>query len=313
MAYKQNFTFIGMLVLIAGLIACGGNDNSASPNSTQNSQSSNSQTSWEARPCDKTVIDTIRRQITVYTDTMYDTTETSQQYISFVYEKDSLGTLDTLTADTFSTKCHFDGDMVMSCYSSDLIILTPPVLYRDSTIIYKPIDIQWMPIDGPLVFINTCDTCPKICYDQEILYDTTYTTKTIHTNIIHRDTIFVNYGENALATNVIPYKAEAPKADTNAIREMFKEIPADTTLDVQVYGTLTFEGLPKSVDVYLSFITIQATSPFVKQYPISSPTPLTYVFNNRFHPENDTTITWNMIISQNDTKDTLAITSNFKK
>lgn len=302
-----------MLALIAGLIACGDNDNSASPNSTQNSQSSNSQTSWEARPCDKTVIDTIRHQITVYTDTMYDTTETSQQYISFVYEKDSLGTLDTLTADTFSTKCHFDGDMVMSCYSSDLTILTPPELYRDSTIIYKPIDIQWMPIDGPLVFIDTCDTCPKICYDQEILDDTTYTTKTIHTNVIHRDTTFVNYGENALATNVIPYKAETPKADTSAIREMFKEIPADTTINLRVYGTLTFEGLPKSVDVYPPFTTIQATSPFVEKYPISSPTPLIYVFSNRFHPENDTTITWNLIISQDDTKDTLAITSIFKK
>lgn len=308
MAYKQNFTFIGMLALIAGLIACGGNDNSASPNSTQNNQSSNSQTSWEARPCDKTVIDTIRHQITVYTDTMYDTTETSQQYISFVYEKDSLGTLDTLTADTVSIKCYFDGDKVTSCNSFRLIITT----YPDLNLQPIPFDHQLFP-NNQLTPIDTCSTCPKICYDQEILYDTTYTTKTIHTNIIHRDTIFVNYGENALATNVIPYKAEAPKADTSAIREKFKEIPADTTLDVQVYGTLNFEGLPKSVDVYLAFITIQATSPIVKQYPISSPTPLTYVFNNRFHPENDTTITWNLIISQDDTKDTLAITSIFKK
>lgn len=308
MAYKQNFTFIGMLALIAGLIACGDNDNSASPNSTQNSQSSNSQTSWEARPCDKTVIDTIRHQITVYTDTMYDTTETSQQYISFVYEKDSLGTLDTLTADTVSIKCYFDGDKVTSCNSFRLIITT----YPDLNLQPIPFDHQLFP-NNQLTPIDTCSTCPKICYDQEILYDTTYTTKTIHTNIIHRDTIFVNYGENALATNVIPYKAEAPKADTSAIREKFKEIPADTTLDVQVYGTLNFEGLPKSVDVYLAFITIQATSPIVKQYPISSPTPLTYVFNNRFHPENDTTITWNLIISQDDTKDTLAITSIFKK
>lgn len=313
MAYKQNFIFIGLLAFFASLIACGDNDNSASPNSTQNSQSSNSQTSWEARPCDKTVIDTIRHQITVYTDTMYDTTETSQQYISFVYEKDSLGTLDTLTADTFSTKCHFDGDMVMSCYSSDLTILTPPVLYRDSTIIYKPIDIQWMPIDGPLVFINTCDTCPKICYDQEILDDTTYTTKTIHTNIIHRDTTFVNYGENALATNVIPYKAETPKADTSAIREMFKEIPADTIFNIQVYGTLTFEGLPKSAFAN-PLLTISQTTLFsINHYPISVPTPKIYAFSNGFNPESDTTITWNLIISQDDAIDTLAITSTFKK
>lgn len=301
MAYKQNFIFIGLLAFFASLIACG-----------DNNPSSNDQVDWSSRPCDSTIVDTVRTKITIYTDSVNDTTETSLQYISFVYEKDSLGTLDTLTADTFSTKCHFDGDMVTSCYSSDLTILTPPVLYLDSTIT-KPIVIQMKPFDGPPVFIDTCDTCPKFCYDQEILYDTTYTTKTIHTNIIHRDTIFVNYGENALATNVIPYKAEAPKVDTSAIREKFKEIPADTTINLRVYGTLTFEGLPKSVDVYPPFTTIQATSPFVKQYPISSPTPLIYVFSNRFHPENDTTITWNLIISQDDTKDTLAITSTFKK
>ena len=296
MAYKQNFIFIGLLAFFASFIACG-----------DNNPSSNDQVDWSSRPCDKTVIDTIRHQITVYTDSVNDTTETSLQYISFVYEKDSLGTLDTLTADTVSTKCHFDGDKVTSCNSFRFLTTHPDL------------NLQPIPFDHPLfpnhqlTPIDTCDTCPKICYDQEILYDTTYTTKTIHTNIVHRDTIFVNYGENALATNVIPYKAETPKADTSAIREKFKEIPADSTLDVQVYGTLTFEGLPKSVDVYLAFITIQATSPFVKQYPISSPTPLTYVFNNRFHPENDTTITWNLIISQDDTKDTLAITSIFKK
>ncbi|PWJ61474.1 MULTISPECIES: hypothetical protein [unclassified Fibrobacter] len=304
MSYKQNFTFIGMLALIAGLIACGGNDNSASPNSTQNSQSSNSQTSWEARPCDKTVIDTIRHQITVYTDTMYDTTETSQQYISFVYEKDSLGTLDTLTTDTVSTKCYFDGDKVTSCNSFRFLTTYPDLGLQPVVVVYNyP---QLTPID-------TCDTCPKICYDQEFLYDTTYTTKTIHTNIIHRDTIFVNYGENALATNVIPYKAEAPKADTSAIREKFKEIPADTTLNVQVYGTLTFEGLPKSAFANpLPIIGITTSFP-INHYPISVPTPKIYSFSNGFHPENDTTITWNLIISQDDTKDTLAITSIFKK
>lgn len=308
MAYKQNFTFIGMLALIAGLIACGGNDNSASPNSTQNSQSSNSQTSWEARPCDKTVIDTIRHQITVYTDTMYDTTETSQQYISFVYEKDSLGTLDTLTADTVSIKCYFDGDKVTSCNSFRLIITT----YPDLNLQPIPFDHQLFP-NYQLTPIDTCSTCPKICYDQEILYDTTYTTKTIHTNIVHRDTIFVNYGENALATNVIPYKAETQKADTSAIREMFKEIPADTIFNIQVYGTLTFEGLPKFAFAN-PLLTISQTTLFsIIQYPISVPTPKIYSFSNGFHPENDTTITWNLIISQDDTKDTLAITSIFKK
>ena len=305
MAYKQNFTFIGTLALIASLIACGDNDNSASPNDTQNGQSSNSQTSWEARPCDKTVIDTIRHQITVYTDSVNDTTETSQQYISFVYEKDSLGTLDTLTADTFSTKCHFDGDKVTSCNSFRFLTTYPdldlqPVVY----VVY----------DSPqLTPIDTCSTCPKICYDQEILYDTTYTTKTIHTNIIHRDTIFVNYGENALATNVIPYKAEAPKADTSAIREKFKEIPADTIFNIQVYGTLTFEGLPKSAFAN-PLLTINQTTLFsINHYPISVPTPKSYAFSNGFHPESDTTITWNLIISQDDAIDTLAITSTFKK
>lgn len=301
MGYKQKFTFIGILALIAGLIACG-----------DNNPSSNDQVDWSSRPCDSTIVDTVRTKITIYTDSVNDTTETSLQYISFVYEKDSLGTLDTLTADTVSTKCHFDGDMVTSCYSSDLTILTPPVLYLDSTIT-KPIVIQMKPFDGPPVFIDTCDTCPKICYDQEILYDTTYTTKTIHTNIIHRDTTFVNYGENALATNVIPYKAETPKADTSAIREKFKEIPADTTLNVQVYGTLTFEGLPKSAFANpLPIIGITTSFP-INHYPISVPTPKIYSFSNGFHPENDTTITWNLIISQDDTKDTLAITSIFKK
>lgn len=294
MAYKRNFIFIGLLAFFASLIACG-----------DNNPSSNDQVDWSSRPCDSAIVDTVRVKFTIYTDSVNDTTETSLQYISFVYEKDSLGTLDTLTADTVSTKCYFDGDMVTSCYSIGLIITTYPNLdFQPAVIVYN--NPQLTPID-------TCSTCPKICYDQEFLYDTTYTTKTIHTNIIHRDTIFVNYGENALATNVIPYKAEAPKADTSAIREKFKEIPADTIFNIQVYGTLTFEGLPKSVNVYPPFITIQATSPIVKQYPISSPTPLTYVFNNRFHPENDTTITWNLIISQDDTKDTLAITSIFKK
>lgn len=303
MAYKQNFIFIGLLAFFAGLIACG-----------DNNPSSNDQVDWSSRPCDFTLVDTVRTKITIYTDSVNDTTETSLQYISFVYEKDSLGTLDTLTADTVSTKCYFDGDMVTSCYSIGLIITTYPNLDH-LPVVYVVYDYpQLTPyVTTQLTPIDTCNTCPKICYDQEILYDTTYTTKTIHTNIIHRDTIFVNYGENALATNVIPYKAETPKADTSAIREMFKEIPADTIFNIQVYGTLTFEGLPKSVDVYPPFTTIQATSPIVKQYPISSPTPLTYVFNNRFHPENDTTITWNLIISQDDTKDTLAITSIFKK
>lgn len=299
MAYKQNFIFIGLLAFFASLIACG-----------DNNPSSNDQVDWSSRPCDSTIVDTVRTKITIYTDSVNDTTETSLQYISFVYEKDSLGTLDTLTTDTVSTKCYFDGDKVTSCNSFRFLTTYPDLDLQP--VVYVVYDYpQSTPID--LTPIDTCSTCPKICYDQEILYDTTYTTKTIHTNIVHRDTIFVNYGENALATNVIPYKAEAPKADTSAIREKFKEIPADTTLDVQVYGTLNFEGLPKSVDVYLAFITIQATSPIVKQYPISSPTPLTYVFNNRFHPENDTTITWNLIISQDDTKDTLAITSIFKK
>ncbi len=303
MGYKQKFTFIGILALIAGLIACG-----------DNNPSSNDQVDWVSRPCDSAIVDTVRVKFTIYTDSVNDTTETSLQYISFVYEKDSLGTLDTLTTDTVSTKCYFDGDIVTSC-NSFRFITTYPNLDRFITT-YSNLDHQPVVVvynNPQLTPIDTCSTCPKLCYDQEILYDTTYTTKTIHTNIIHRDTIFINYGENALATNVIPYKAEAPKADTSAIREKFKEIPADTTLDVQVYGTLNFEGLPKSVDVYLAFITIQATSPIVKQYPISSPTPLTYVFNNRFHPENDTTITWNLIISQDDTKDTLAITSIFKK
>lgn len=297
MGYKLNFTFIGILALIAGLIACG-----------DNNPSSNDQVDWVSRPCDSTIVDTVRTKITIYTDSVNDTTETSLQYISFVYEKDSLGTLDTLTADTFSTKCHFDGDMVTSCNSSGLIITPLPDLNPQS-----------IPFDHPLFHnyqltpIDTCNTCPKICYDQEILYDTTYTTKTIHTNIVHRDTIFVNYGENALATNVIPYKAEAPKADTSAIREKFKEIPADTTLNVQVYGTLTFEGLPKSAFAN-PLPTIGITTSFpINHYPISVPTPKIYSFSNGFHPENDTTITWNLIISQDDTKDTLAITSIFKK
>lgn len=297
MSYKQNFTFIGMLALIAGLIACGGNN-----------PSSNDQVDWSSRPCDFTIVETVRTKITIYTDSVNDTTETSLQYISFVYEKDSLGTLDTLTADTVSTKCHFDGDKVTSCNSSGLIITPLPDL-----------NLQSIPFDHPLIHnyqlipIDTCDTCPKICYDQEILYDTTYTTKTIHTNIIHRDTIFVNYGENALATNVIPYKAEAPKADTSAIREKFKEIPADTTLNVQVYGTLTFEGLPKSAFANpLPIIGITTSFP-INHYPISVPTPKIYAFSNGFHPENDTTITWNLIISQDDAIDTLTITSIFKK
>ncbi|GEM_PF-3730274 len=297
MGYKQKFTFIGILALIAGLIACG-----------DNNPSSNDQVDWSSRPCDFTLVDTVRTKITIYTDSVNDTTETSLQYISFVYEKDSLGTLDTLTADTVSTKCYFDGDKVTSCNSSGLIITPLPDLNPQS-----------IPFDHPLIHIyqltpiDTCDTCPKICYDQEILYDTTYTTKTIHTNIIHRDTIFVNYGENALATNVIPYKAEAPKADTSAIREKFKEIPADTTLNVQVYGTLTFEGLPKSAFANpLPIIGITTSFP-INHYPISVPTPKIYAFSNGFHPENDTTITWNLIISQDDTKDTLAITSIFKK
>ncbi len=293
MAYKQNFIFIGLLAFFASLIACG-----------DNNPSSNDQVDWSSRPCDSAIVDTVRVKFTIYTDSVNDTTETSLQYISFVYEKDSLGTLDTLTTDTVSTKCYFDGDMVTSCNSFRFITTYSNLDHQPVVVVYN--NPQLTPID-------TCSTCPKLCYDQEILYDTTYTTKTIHTNIIHRDTIFINYGENALATNVIPYKAEAPKADTSAIREKFKEIPADTIFNIQIYGTLTFEGLPKSVDVYLAFIEIQATSPFVKQYPISSPTPLTYVFNNRFHPENDTTITWNLIISQDDAIDTLAITSTFKK
>lgn len=297
MAYKQNFIFIGLLAFFASLIACG-----------DNNPSSNDQVDWSSRPCDSTIVDTVRTKITIYTDTVYDTTETSQQYISFVYEKDSLGTLDTLTADTFSTKCHFDGDKVTSCNSSGLIITPLPDLNPQS-----------IPFDHPLIHIyqltpiDTCDTCPKICYDQEILYDTTYTTKTIHTNIIHRDTIFVNYGENALATNVIPYKAETPKADTSAIREMFKEIPADTIFNIQVYGTLTFEGLPKSAFANpLPIIGITTSFP-INHYPISVPTPKIYAFSNGFHPENDTTITWNLIISQDDAIDTLTITSIFKK
>lgn len=294
MAYKQKFTFIGILALIAGFIACG-----------DNNPSSNDQVDWSSRPCDSAIVDTVRVKFTIYTDSVNDTTETSLQYISFVYEKDSLGTLDTLTADTVSTKCYFDGDKVTSCNSFRLIITTYPNLDH-LPIVFVYNNPQLTPID-------TCSTCPKFCYDQEILYDTTYTTKTIHTNIIHRDTIFVNYGENALATNVIPYKAEAPKADTSAIREKFKEIPADTTLNVQVYGTLTFEGLPKSAFAN-PLPTIGITTSFpINHYPISVPTPKIYAFSNRFHPENDTTITWNLIISQDDTKDTLAITSIFKK
>lgn len=294
MGYKQKFTFIGILALIAGFIACG-----------DNNPSSNDQVDWSSRPCDSAIVDTVRVKFTIYTDSVNDTTETSLQYISFVYEKDSLGTLDTLTADTVSTKCYFDGDKVTSCNSFRLIITTYPNLDH-LPIVFVYNNPQLTPID-------TCSTCPKFCYDQEILYDTTYTTKTIHTNIIHRDTIFVNYGENALATNVIPYKAEAPKADTSAIREKFKEIPADTTLNVQVYGTLTFEGLPKSAFAN-PLPTIGITTSFpINHYPISVPTPKIYAFSNRFHPENDTTITWNLIISQDDTKDTLAITSIFKK
>ncbi len=293
MTYKQNFIFIGLLAFFASLIACG-----------DNNPSSNDQVDWSSRPCDSAIVDTVRVKFTIYTDSVNDTTETSLQYISFVYEKDSLGTLDTLTTDTVSTKCYFDGDMVTSCNSFRFITTYPNLDHQPVAVVYN--NPQLTPID-------TCSTCPKLCYDQEILYDTTYTTKTIHTNIIHRDTIFVNYGENALATNVIPYKAETPKADTSAIREMFKEIPADTIFNIQIYGTLTFEGLPKSAFAN-PLLTISQTTLFsIIQYPISVPTPKIYSFSNGFHPENDTTITWNLIISQDDTKDTLAITSIFKK
>jgi len=320
MGSKRIFFFIGLLALIASLFACGNNDSTTGADDSHSDKvNSSSSQDWASRPCDTTIVDTIHTKLIIYTDTVYDTTETYLHYISFAYEKDSLGTLDTLTVDSTNAFCGYEGDSVSYCVN--LIILKPDNPLYSYDLIALPVDAT---IFEPVV---VCDTCPRICHDWKYVYDdTTYTTNKISTINVNCDTTFVNYGENALAQNIIPYKMEISALTPDSLRQMFKEFPADSTLQFDAYEILDFCNFPEfkekhktdglvyeegkaqtNVQTFIRFNFLGTT------YPSDLSFPNGYEITNNYHPENDTTITWSLGISKDGSVDTLMISTTFKK